>query len=92
MEIFFTDLVRKLDKERKDWRNDTTIVLDNAPYHTGKSTMKMFKELSIPVCFTGPHSYDACPCELMFARFNSNDINPNRLPLSKKYVFIIFLT
>ena len=84
MDIFFRDLVRKLDKERKDWRSNTIIILDNAPYHTCPSIMKLFKELDMPVCFTGPHSYDASPCELMFAHFKADDINPNRVPLSKK--------
>ena len=84
MEIFFKDLVRKLDKERKDWRTDTIIFMDNAKYHTSPATVKVLKELNIPICFTGPHSYDASPCELMFAHFKADDINPNRLPMSKK--------
>ena len=84
MEIFFKDLVRKLDNERKDWRMDTLIFLDNAPYHKSDATMKMFKELRLPICFTGPHSYAASPCELMFSHFQAADINPSRLPLSKK--------
>lgn len=84
MEIYFKDLVRKLDQERRDWRVDTLILLDNAPYHTAQPIMKLYKELSLPVCFTGPHSYDAAPCELMFSAFKSADINPARLPMSKK--------
>ena len=83
MEIYFQDLVRKLDKERNNWRLDTIILLDNAPYHTSPSTINVLKELQIPVMFTGPHSFDAVPCELMFARFKSGDINPNKIPLNK---------
>ena len=60
MELFFRDLVRKLDDERKNWRSDTLIVLDNAPYHTSQVTIDLFRNLSLPICFTGPHSYDAC--------------------------------
>ena len=33
MEIFFKNLVSKLDFERNGWRSDTIILLDNAPYH-----------------------------------------------------------
>ena len=84
MEIFFRDLVRKLDKERYDWRLDTIILLDNAPYHTCSSTINLFKDLELPILFTGPHSYNAVPCELMFARFKSVDINPNRVALNKR--------
>ena len=36
--------------------------------------------------FTGPHSYDAAPIELLFASFKSDDVNPNHLPQGKRYV------
>ena len=84
MEIFFRDLARKLDSERKDWRTDTIILLDNAPYHTCASVLKVYKELNMPICFSGPNSYDASPAELMFSFFKAKDINPNRIALSKK--------
>ncbi|MCS5543863.1 MAG: hypothetical protein NZ767_03555 [SAR86 cluster bacterium] len=45
--------------------------------------MELFEGLNIPVIFTGPHSYDAAPCELLFAQFKAADINPNRLPTGK---------
>ena len=83
MEIFFHSLVRVLDKERADWRENTVVLLDNAPYHTTPHTLKVFKELSIPILFTGPHSYDAAPCELFFAAFKKADINPRRIPTGK---------
>ena len=83
MEIFFRQLVLKLDAERKNWRKDTVILLDNAPYHSCGPTMKLFEGMDIPILFTGPHSYDAAPCELLFASFKSRDINPNRLPTGK---------
>ena len=83
MEIFFRQLVLKLDAERKGWRKDTVILLDNAPYHTCTTTMNLFEGLEIPILFTGPHSYDAAPCELLFAQFKAADINPNRLPTGK---------
>ena len=84
MEIFFRQLVLKLNKDRADWRSDTVIILDNAPYHTSESTMRIFECLRIPVCFTGPHSYDASPCELFFSLFKSGSFNDQRLPLGKK--------
>ena len=34
MDAFFRHLAEKLDRERKGWRKDTIIILDNAPYHT----------------------------------------------------------
>ena len=83
MEIFFHSLVRVLDKERPGWREDTVIMLDNARYHTAVATLRVFRDLRIPVMFTGPHSYDACPCELFFAAFKREDINPRRVKTGK---------
>ena len=83
MDLFFKQLVLKLDKERINWRSDTIILMDNAPYHNSSGTMKTFEDFNIPVMFTGPHSYDAAPCELWFAAFKSADINPLKLPLGK---------
>ena len=33
MELFFRQLVLKLNKDRIDWRDNTIIILDNASYH-----------------------------------------------------------
>ena len=67
MEVFFRHLCAKLDKERKHWRKDTIIILDNAPYHTSAETLATLKHLDVPVMFTGPHSYDGAVCELFFS-------------------------
>ena len=84
MEIFFQQLAHTLDKENKNWRKDSMIVIDNAPYHTSQATLSVFRRLELPICFTGPHSYDASPCELMFAHFKVADINPSHFPLGKR--------
>lgn len=83
MEIFFHSLVRVLDKERADWREKSVVLLDNAAYHTSPHILKVFKELSIPILFTGPHSYDGAACELFFAAFKRADINPRRVSTGK---------
>ena len=84
MELFFRQLVVKLDKERKDWRSDTIIILDNARYHSSSGIMRLFESLRIPIIYTGPHSYDFAPCELWFSYFKSANFNPDRLPLGKR--------
>ena len=84
MELFFKDLVQKLDKERSNWRKNTIVVLDNASYHKSNIALKMYEALRIPVMFTGPHSYDAVPAELFFAQFKSVNLNPDHLPMGKK--------
>jgi hypothetical protein len=73
----------KLDRERPNWRYNTVVLLDNAPYHTSTATMRILNFLEIPVCFTGAHSYSAAPCELLFAAFKSRDINPSRVAIGK---------
>ena len=58
-------------------------MLDNAPYHSSKDTVKVLEALKIPTLFTGPHNYDASPVELWFAAFKSRDINPRHVPTGK---------
>ena len=84
MDIFFRYLDQLLEKERKNWKKNTVIILDNAPYHNSSATLKTFESLKLPIMFTGPHSYDASPYELFFAQFKSVDINPRHLPMGKK--------
>lgn len=45
MEIFFRQLVKKLDRERREWRQDTVVILDGAPYHNSKSIMELLEFL-----------------------------------------------
>ena len=80
MDIYIRELVLKLDQEDANWRDNTVILLDNAPYHASDSTIELMKGLRIPLLFTGPHSYDAAPIELLFAAFKSEDINPRHVP------------
>ena len=80
MEIFLRQLVLKLDQEDAEWRKNTVLLLDNAPYHTSESSIDLMEGLNIPLLFTGPHSYDAAPIELLFAAFKSADINPRHIP------------
>jgi hypothetical protein len=46
--------------------------------------MQMLEQLQVPIMISGPHSYDAAPCELWFALFKSVNINPRRLKTGKK--------
>jgi len=84
MEIFFRQLVLKLNKDRLDWRENTIVILDNASYHSTSSVIKLLESLRIPVIFSGPHSYDTAVCELIFAMFKSGNWNKEGLPMGKK--------
>ena len=84
-ELFFHHLIKKLDKEKAHWRKNTVILLDNASYQTCPSSLKLYQKLKIPICFTGPHSYDASPVELFFANFKAADINPRKVKTGKSH-------
>ena len=79
MQIYFMALVKKLDKLNAQWREKTVVLLDGASYHNSKTTIQVFEQLKIPVMFLGPHSYNVAPCELYFAWFKKDDINPRKL-------------
>lgn len=84
LELFLRGLVKKLLRQNERFRQQVVLLWDNAPYHTSKATMKVLEGLEIPVLYTGPHSYDAAPCELLFAAFKAEDINPRHVPTGKK--------
>ena len=85
MELFFKSLVRKLDRERPNWRKNTVILIDNAPYHASKAFYDMADGLQLPIIFSGPHSYSAAPIELWFAHFKRSDINPRHVKTGKTH-------
>ena len=82
MRLYLSRLAMQLDFERPDWRKSTVFMLDNASYH--KKILGHLKELKIQVIFTGPYSYDAAPCELLFAQLKTNNLNPSGLQTGKK--------
>ena len=88
MELQIRQLVLQLDKQRKNWRDDTVIMLDNAKYHTSASMLNLLEGLNIPVLFTGPHSYAASPIELFFAEFKEADINPRCVPTVRSFSLV----
>ena len=83
MELYFRALATQLDKERPGWRRDTVIVVDGAKYHQSQAFLIIAAELRLPYMLLGPHSYDAAPCELLFAHFKKADINPRNVPTGK---------
>jgi hypothetical protein len=84
MQVFFHHLAAKLDREDRDWRRKTIILLDGASYHQSAQILKVFKYLRLPIMFLGPNSYATAVCEMVFAALKTVDLNPQRLPLGKK--------
>ena len=81
--LFLTNLVKELQKDRWDFRDDTVFLLDGASYHTSKEVRSLIAKLKLSVIFTGPRSYDACPVELFFAYFKNEDLNPTNQKTGK---------
>ena len=57
MAVFFTYLVRKLDSQDPNWRDNSVLLLDNASYHTNPDIKMHMAFLRVPVIFSGPYSY-----------------------------------
>jgi len=81
--LFLRSLVGRLNFEDPDWRTNTVLILDGAPYHCAATTKTLFKKLKVPVLMLAPFSYEASVCELYFAAFKKVDINPRHLKTSK---------
>ena len=84
IELFLRDLVTQLTEEDRRWRRNTLIFWDGAAYHQSNETRKLLAELQVPLMISGPHSYDASPCELWYAYFKMVDINPRKVKCGKR--------
>ena len=84
MSLFIQELVKKLDRERPNWRRDTIWFWDGASYHQSAETLKLLEHFKVPIMYLGPYSYSTAPCELFFAMFKRADINPRHVPAGKK--------
>ena len=53
--LFLIKLSNYLDSVDPRWRQDTVIMIDNAPYHRSKLMMEKYELLKIPLMFLGPY-------------------------------------
>lgn len=81
--MYLNYLVKILNKEDPDWRDNTILLLDGASSHFSDETVKHMKGLNIPVMNTAAYSYDACPCELWFSMLKRVELNPLKLGTGK---------
>ena len=61
MILFFRKLTEQLDRESPGWEETTTILLDNAAWHTSSLMKARMAKMQLPICFTGPYSYASAP-------------------------------
>lgn len=74
--LFMTRLATYLNATDKSWRDKTILMIDNAPYHRNKETLKMCRDLKLPVLFLGPYQYNMAPVETVFRFIKARDLNP----------------
>ena len=60
------------------------LLLDGAPYHTGSKVREYLQKLQIDVIWSGPYSYDAAPCEFVFAHLKLGELNIQQQATGKK--------
>ena len=82
--LFLRHFVAELDKDSPGWQEDSVILMDNAPYHTGEEIRSYMLKMQLPVMFTAPYSYSSSPIETLFAHLKLGDINPARESMGKK--------
>ena len=87
MELYFSTLIKLLDRKQPGWRKRTIILQDNAPYKTSKDMMEFYSKHLIPVMFTGPHSYVSA------FLFYHTDLFPDIATVfNSNYVYIVRLS
>ena len=84
--LFMKYLAKSLDQDGPGWRDSTIILLDNASYHKSTETLGVLEALDMPIMYSGPYSFSIAACELFFSRLKQGLLNPNGLPLGKRYV------
>ena len=74
--LFLIKLSNYLDSINGKWRQNTIVMVDNAPYHRSKLMMEKYELLKVPVMFLGPYQFRLAPVELMFSYIKNRDLNP----------------
>ena len=74
--LFLIKLSNHMDTISDNWRQNTIIMVDNAPYHRSKLSMEKYQLLKVPIMFLGPYQFKLAPVELMFSYIKNRDLNP----------------
>ena len=73
---FVRELVKKLDVERPNWRDDTILLVDGAKMHTTELVQSIYQKLKVPIIVASPYSYNIMATEKWHALFKSGELNP----------------
>ena len=59
-----------------NWRDTSTLLLDNASIHRAKDSLETYDDLGLPVMFLAPYSFKMAPVEKLFSYVKNRDLNP----------------
>ena len=74
--LFLIKLSNYLDSVNPKWRQESVVMIDNAPYHRSKLMMEKYELLKVPLMFLGPYRFKLAPVELLFSYIKNRDLNP----------------
>ena len=52
MTLFLSALAKQLDRESASWREESTILLDNAAWHTNAVMKERLAKIGLPIIFS----------------------------------------
>lgn len=76
--LFMIKLATYLNHQKADWRKNTVLMIDNAPYHRSSKSMEAYTNLKLPIMFLGPYQFHLAPVEKLFSYIKARDLNPLR--------------
>jgi transposase len=53
--LFLAKLAAHLNEESPNWRGNSIVMIDNAPYHRSKETREFIARAHVPLMFLGPY-------------------------------------
>ena len=82
--MYLMRLVKQLDLDRPDWREDSILLLDGAKVHVSDHTKAEINKLAVPIIFTAPYSYDGSPAEKWFSYLKNTGLAPLDIKTGKR--------
>ena len=79
MTMFLRYLARQLDLETPGWQENSTILLENAAWHTNPLMKARLARMRLPIIYSGPYCYTSAPVESVFAALKLGNLNPQVL-------------
>ena len=74
IQTFISNLVRQMDRELGDWRENTILLHDNATYFCCPEVTELLKKLGVKTMLSAPYSYNAAPIELVFGNLKMGEL------------------